>query len=399
MSLKVCIYNDHLWTFGGGEKSTFDLALSIKELVPDSQIDIMTWNKPPSKKSLEDYFGMPLGGVQIVHIKKTNILARFFSDIYSSGFLKNICTGKELPSYCRDYDLFINHSYGSFAHGCAKKNIYFCMFPIFDYYPKWSLKTTSKIFKSIILHLLGRDKFLSGYDMFWANSKFTEIHIRKRWGVNNTMVLYPNHDHEEPFHQTKEKKIVSLGRFNPKGHNKRQDILIEAFKRLTKEKGLKDFELHLIGGCDDSQSSTDFLSSLKKTGEGYPIFFHVNCDVSLKAEILRDAVLYWHAAGYEVDERSDPEKLEHFGISIVEAMGFSCFPVVLDAGGVKEIIENNESGMLFRTIDELIETSHRLLSSPEYLKKLREKSYERSREFNKKAFGKRFKKLFQEIMG
>ena len=50
------------------------------------------------------------------------------------------------------------------------------------------------------------------------------------------------------------------------------------------------------------------------------------------------AKIYWHASGFGEDLETHPEKAEHFGITTVEAMINGLVPIVIDAGGQKEIV-------------------------------------------------------------
>ena len=45
-----------------------------------------------------------------------------------------------------------------------------------------------------------------------------------------------------------------------------------------------------------------------------------------------------HAAGFGVDADEFPERLEHFGITPIEAASFGCIPVVYGQGGPREVV-------------------------------------------------------------
>ena len=68
-------------------------------------------------------------------------------------------------------------------------------------------------------------------------------------------------------------------------------------------------------------------------------------------EQLPKARIYWHAMGYE---SNSPQEQEHFGISVVEAMASGCVPVVVNKGGLKEIV-GGKYGEVWESIDELVD--------------------------------------------
>ena len=72
-------------------------------------------------------------------------------------------------------------------------------------------------------------------------------------------------------------------------------------------------------------------------------------------DLYSRASLFWHAAGYGQDERRHPERLEHFGITTVEAMAHGAVPLVYPAGGPAEVVEDGVSGRWWRTPGELVE--------------------------------------------
>ncbi len=57
--------------------------------------------------------------------------------------------------------------------------------------------------------------------------------------------------------------------------------------------------------------------------------FHVDAPGAELADLYARASIFWHAAGLGEDAEDDPNRMEHFGISIVEAMSAGAVPVVL----------------------------------------------------------------------
>ena len=72
-----------------------------------------------------------------------------------------------------------------------------------------------------------------------------------------------------------------------------------------------------------------------------------------------------HATGFGVDADEFPERLEHFGITPIEAASFGCIPVVYGQGGPLEVVRTLGSDTTFETIDECARIVTRLLRDPD----------------------------------
>ena len=142
-------------------------------------------------------------------------------------------------------------------------------------------------------------------------------------------------------------------------------MLIEAFRQLC-DNGLGGWELHLAGGIGSEKSSQEFLAALSKMATGYPIYFHLNASRSEIEKLYLQSKVYWHATGFGENENQAPIKMEHFGITPVEAISAGCTPLLYQGGGLPETITNLGAGeeYLFKTKEELIEKTKRIISSP-----------------------------------
>lgn len=189
-------------------------------------------------------------------------------------------------------------------------------------------------------------------------------------------------------------RIVSVGRFFRGGHEKRHDVMIRALRELAgKGAGAPALELHLVGTAMQQWGSRAYLRQLERLAAGLPVFFHVNAPGQVVSELLETSHLYWHCAGFEVDQARHPERLEHFGISIVEAMARGCVPLAYAAGGPLEIITDGVDGGLYRSFEELVRASARLVGqaaagAPEY-GALRSRAAVRARDFSDQRFVER----------
>ncbi len=190
-----------------------------------------------------------------------------------------------------------------------------------------------------------------------ADSKFTQKWINRYWQCSSTL-LYPPVEMfflDRPIDYKKKRNwICHVGRFFTMGHGKKQEILIETFKQLCDD-GLSDWELHLAGGVGSETNTQAFVNYLRKLADGYPIFFHFNCTRSEIINLYYSSRIYWHATGFGENENKEPIKMEHFGISPIEAMSAGCIPVLYKAGGLPETVYNlgGDERYLFTSINDL----------------------------------------------
>lgn len=158
----------------------------------------------------------------------------------------------------------------------------------------------------------------------------------------------------------KQPMALNVGRFFPEGHCKRQDSLIKAFTELWKG-GEREFSLHLVGSTHPERSSREFYGTCLKLAEGMPVHFHPNASAGMLGELYRRSSMYWHGTGLYVDEDCHPERFEHFGMTIVEAMAYGCIPIVFNKAGPAEIVRDGECGYHFASEAELVAVARNVL--------------------------------------
>ena len=86
--------------------------------------------------------------------------------------------------------------------------------------------------------------------------------------------------------------------------------------------------------------------------------------------MFKKARIYWHAAGFDEDLKTHPERAEHFGLTTLEAMAASCVPFAFAGGGQKDIITDGYNGFLWNSKEILAEKTHELLSNNTLYKKI-----------------------------
>ncbi len=163
----------------------------------------------------------------------------------------------------------------------------------------------------------------------------------------------------------KKPMLLGVGRFFVGGHAKRQDLMIEAFRRLAALR--PEAELHLAGALPADGEFRAYFTDLQRKAAGLPIFFYPNAAPERLAQLYADASLYWHLSGYGVDEAREPHRCEHFGITVVEAMSAGCIALVVNRGGPPAIVRHGGTGVcghVFESLDDLVKISERILSLP-----------------------------------
>ncbi len=345
--MKIGFFDPYLDSLGGGERYTLTLA---EYFCRNHQVDIF-WD------------GLDL---------KDKIRNQLSIDLEKARFVKNIFSEKNLFKKIietRKYDFIFYLSDGSFPFSIAGKNILHFQFPFSNFDGKYLLnRVRLKCFSNIVV-----------------NSFFTKKFIDKTYGVDSK-VIYPPVDIRAFQEGNKKNIILTVGRFSK---NKKQEIMINSFINLV-NRGLKDWEFHLVGGLLDSDAL--FFRKLETMAKSYPIKMVANSSFRQIRELYSEAKIYWHAAGFGEDVTRNPEFFEHFGISCVEAMASGAVPIVFNGGGLREII-TNESGILWNNELELQEFTESLINDEKKILKLREEGKKRSLEFSKEIFLKKFDEI------
>lgn len=316
-ALIVSPYLDHL---GGGERYMLSAAAALESLGYEIYF---SWDNLEEITKLSSMLGIEL---QSPHLD-ANIKKLYFSNNPADMYLST-----------RAYEVVFYLSDGSIPLLGGKKNIVHMQVPFHGVGGK-SLKNS---LKKLFIHKVV------------VNSEFTKKVIDKEFGINS-IVLYPPVN-PIPGISSKEKIILSVGRFEPSLNTKHQDILIEAFKLLSPQ--IPGWKLILAG----ASSSDDFMAKLKLASAGFSIEFATNVSHDDLISLYQKSTIYWHAAGYGVDEVKNPELTEHFGISTVEAISAGCIPLVVPHGGQREIITSDS--LHWQSIEELSAKTLSIIQNP-----------------------------------
>ena len=195
----------------------------------------------------------------------------------------------------------------------------------------------------------------------------------------------------------KRPEILSVGRFFVGGHSKNHRMMIETFARMIRRERLTGWTLRLIGASGSAPADRVYLAGLRSLARGLPVRIETDVDITRIREAYRRASIYWHAAGFGQNEKRTPEAFEHFGIAPVEAMSAGAAPVVFDGGGVRETVEDGESGYLWRSASQLRKISWRLIRNAGLRNRVAAAALARSKEFSPEKFRKDFTAIVESL--
>ncbi|RJR29513.1 glycosyltransferase family 1 protein [Candidatus Microgenomates bacterium] len=346
-NLRAGIYDPYFHILGGAERYVLEVA---RCLVRDYEVTFFGVTKTQLQNASEK-FGLPS------HDFKTALWS-----MSRSNRLADL----------RKLDVFLYVTDGSLYLSPAKKNILLIQSPA--HIPAKTLSNRIKLFswRKILV-----------YSRFMADIVSNKIHRKPE------ILFVPV---EKPLtHVNKENIILSVGRFFPHLHNKKQLEMVGFFRELINE-GVKNTTLYLVGSVDPG--AEDYLQLVKTAAKNLPIKIITDASFEQLSKLYAKAKIYWHAAGFGEDIDKYPEKAEHFGVVTLEAMSYGAIPVVYYAGGQKELVVDGVNGFVWDTPEQLVRKTKELLSDSPQMVKLADAAVKWTQDFSQD----RFCKLLYEII-
>jgi len=378
---RVAIYNLYWATYGGAEQ----VSGAFAEFLRDGHEVTLLGPEPIDLDKSRDRLGLDLSGC---------------------GFEK-VMNDDEASEVSADFDIFVNGTYRSRVINRATRGIYYVHFPqpldttrqrvnqgvsraatrALSLTPG-RLRTSSKL--SRIQRGFERrvvdNAWVSSYTDFVSNSEYTAHWTQEIWGVPSTVVYPAVRPVVEADWARKTPSVATLGRFfDPiHGHGKKQRDLVDAFVMLDEAGrsriGSDQWRFVLVGGAD--AANREYALSVKRAALGHPIDVHMNRPRSVVEDTLRSASIYWHGTGYGEEVAKHPERFEHFGIAVVEAMLAGCVPVVYGEAGPAEIVRHGVDGYHWHTLEQLAGFTYELMNDEAKRRAMAESAVARGREYS-----------------
>jgi GT2 family glycosyltransferase/glycosyltransferase involved in cell wall biosynthesis len=359
-------------------------------------IDLLPESPVAGYAGLYTPFALTPGGGERVLLSLAAVLSNRYEvvvitpEIYSAARLRQLgkTFGLDLSriiletwddSLRRPFDIFfsLGNTIVPDVPALAPKSFYLCQFP----FPMAAAEVFSKA------------RLLSGYRGWLAYSEYAKNHIEivaKRMSLPRKPVTVvfppcrvPKGERKKPVDRT---IILSVGRFFRGDHCKNHHLLVQAFNRLIEKECHRRLELHIAGSMHPNQESLDYFDEVSRLASALPVTLHPNADAETLNSLYEQAHIYWHGTGMDKDPDANPEAMEHFGIAVVEAMGAGCVPMAFSAGGPAEIITDGSDGCLYRSEEDLIESTLALLHDQQRMAAMAVKAKAKATDFSMAHF-------------
>jgi glycosyltransferase involved in cell wall biosynthesis len=366
--MKICLYSPYLPDhFGGGEKYLLDVALGMVEkghevkLAVSSEQALSPAAQNKIKQSYEDFLDCDLSQVGFIATPLGT----------KAGLIKRLL-------WTHQFDALFYLTDGSLFFSMARHNILHIQVPL-------------KLDKSSFIQKLK----LKNWQVKTTNSYFTQAVVEPSWPVEIDLVHQPMVQVKKISQQVnleeKQKIILNVGRFYQQLHSKRQDILVKIFKRLLqKYKGkLDDWQLVLIGSAEDEE----FAEEVAKSAQDLPVKILHSVSRKELLDWYQKSSIYWHATGYRVNPFKEPEKVEHFGISTVEAMAAGNVPLVIGKGGQIEVVGRYFEDWTWLTQQDCIKKTYQVIRNHDLRLRLQQEAIRQAQKFGPQTFKAKLKQI------
>jgi len=377
MPRRAGVYGMPFDQVGGGQ---LHQALIARVLSSAYDVDLIHHVPGLSHERLAEDYGLDLGAVRLRYVEPFTALWPYATEDTPRG----ADPFQAHRALTEGYDVFVDTVMGPPIRSYAKRGVLVVLFPAGTRASLWPWSEPPG--RTPLLKRLARDLYyrrrwraaFSSYDRCVANSAFTAGWIAERWGLEAEVVYPPVRARFEQ--RPKAKQILSVGRFSRRGTRKCQLEMVKAFTDASPALPA-GWEYVCLGGVAPDVDDRGYFEEVREAAAGHPVRLLANPSDEVIREAYERASVFWHAAGYGQDERLHPERLEHFGMSTVEAMAAGCVPVVIRRGGQPEIVQQGLDGYLWDTLDELVTYTRTLAAEPELRQKMADGARARAQKF------------------
>jgi glycosyltransferase involved in cell wall biosynthesis len=314
--LKIGVFHPSFYNFGGGEfvalvvvnslaNNGYDVELLTSKRIKQDQVEKMMGERIASsvKMIFQPSYTIPGGSLDL------------FPTVYHSLVLKSKC------------DILVDTYSNCVFPWTDVCYVHFPFLNRYDYKKDFPyLKHRQVRTLSGLPYLLYARK-AQNYEskLVIANSLFTANFIKEFIDVD-AKVIYPpvaSKSFKRPQHSkrdaSRENLVVTVSRFSA---DKKLEIIPYVAEQTEKE-----VRFVIIGLLHEDKVYEALIRSVKKLGLTEKVKIMPNAPKKELEDILRRAKIYLHTT---------PQ--EHFGISIVEAMGLGCIPITHNSGGMTEFV-------------------------------------------------------------
>jgi glycosyltransferase involved in cell wall biosynthesis len=391
--MKIGLYSPFMGsTIGGGEKYFGVAAEAVRDGFPGAEVEVLT-PLPVDVERYERMLALDLHGISFRSVYRGGGGAKGrLNRMPMLRRYRDLAVSIQAARLTGAYDLLIAMVYVLPAFSRARRGIILCQFP-------YDLARPAR-YRGLmaLLHrlygkpdtwlrrwLLGRE--VDDFDRVVCQSQYVRTWVERLWH-RDALVVSPPIDvpDEQPDWPRKRNAILTVGRFFAGGHNKRHDLMVRAFTELCDD-GLRDWELHVAGSVHlTTDADVQYLEGVRRLASGYPVFLHEDASRNEVMRLYKEASIYWHSAGYGVDAESRPADLEHFGMTTVEAMAQGAVPVVIAQGGQLEVVDDRDTGYLWKDPDELKARTLALVANKALRREMGERARQASWRFSRARF-------------
>ena len=361
---------------------------AIKALLDWTPLEIIT-DEPADPAILRERFGID------IPVERLSADPRCAHEAHLGGRVQRAWAavrGEAFTQATRRFDLVLTNSFVLPPRSGARRSILFCHFPTERRYDLVLPERPSLV--AGLLSARAREerqirRQLDSWRTIVSNSEYTRRWVRQVW-QRESEVIHPPVPVPAFVVRQRRPVIVAAGLFaRPREGQmgfKRHELLIDAFRALV-EGGTGDWTLHLAGHLGpDRLEAQSYVEELRRRARGLDVEFHPDYAHEQFMRLLSTSSVFWHAAGFEEDLETHPERADSFGMVTAEAAAHGCVPVVIRAGGQPEIVDSGVNGFLWDSLSELLESTRALIDDPALLTRFSQAAAQDARRFSYERF-------------
>jgi glycosyltransferase involved in cell wall biosynthesis len=247
-----------------------------------------------------------------------------------------------------DYDVLNPHiSPSEWIRHKNERVLWYCHTPPREVYDLYSTRMKGRGYGDKIIYAtfaraykLIANKVVKDLEGIATNSETTRSRIRKYYG-RDARVINPGVDVKKYKNVSYEDYFFYPSRILV---NKRQDYVIDAFKRFEKKDGRGKFRLVIAGTLSKDPEHQAYMNRIKKMAEGYKIQIITNIDEGRLIKLYSGAMAVLFSAINE-----------DFGFIPLEAMASSKPIISVNEGGPRETVKDGKTGFLVGSPQEMAE--------------------------------------------